>query len=153
MKTLFIISDTHGNKEGINKLLPIMEESDYIIHLGDFCTDFKGMPSEIYDKLYFVKGNCDGGGDDAFIEIEDLKIMLTHGDRYGVKQSLTKLYLKAKESLVDVVLYGHTHTPLIEEYDGITFINPGTLSIYGKKTYCYAVINKDKITSKIVEII
>lgn len=153
MKTLLILSDTHGNLEGINKLLPLMSESDYVIHLGDYCRDFRDMPPEIYDKLYFVKGNCDGGGEDAFIEIEDLKIMLTHGDRYGVKQSLTKLYLKGKETGVNVVLYGHTHIHNIEEYNGITFINPGTLSLYGKKTYCYAVIHKDKITAKIVEII
>ena len=127
MKTLFIISDTHGNREGLNNLLPIISESHYFIHLGDFCSDIKDMPSEIYDKLYFVKGNCDGGGEDGYLGIEDVKIMITHGDRYGVKQSLTKLYLKAKEQGVNVVLYGHTHIPDIQEYNGITFINPGTL--------------------------
>ena len=152
MKTLLIVSDTHGNIEGVKNLSKIMGECDYVFHLGDFCTDLRGLDSEIYDKLYFVKGNCDGGGDDLFLEIEDVKIMLTHGDRYGVKSSLTKLYLKAKERGVSVVFYGHTHTPIEEEYDGVKFINPGTLSIYGNKTYCYAVINKDKITTKIVYI-
>ena len=152
MKKLVIVSDTHGNLKNLEKLLPIIEESDLIIHLGDYSSDLKVLSPELYDKLYYVKGNCDGGGEDAFFEAENLKIMMTHGDRYGVKQSLTKLYLKAKEMKIDVVLYGHTHIPKIEEYDGITFINPGCMSIFSNKTYCYAVVNNDKIIAKIVDI-
>jgi len=131
MKTLFVISDTHGNGEKIKKLLPIMEESDYVIHLGDYITDTRYLSEKVYEKLYAVKGNCDGGGDDLIIEVENKKILLTHGNRYGVKQGNLKLLLKAKEIGVDAVFFGHTHKSLAEEVDGITFVNPGTLSRYG----------------------
>ena len=153
MKTLFIMSDTHGNANDIKKLLPIMEESDYVIHLGDYMSDTRYFSENIYEKLYAVKGNCDGGGDDLVIEIENKKILLTHGDRYGVKQGNLKLLLKAKEIGADAVFYGHTHVPLIEEVENITFINPGTLSNYSEKTYCYAVIFNGKIIAKIVNVI
>ena len=147
------MSDTHGNANDIKKLLPIMEESDYVIHLGDYMSDTRYFSENIYEKLYAVKGNCDGGGDDLVIEIENKKILLTHGDRYGVKQGNLKLLLKAKEIGADAVFYGHTHVPLIEEVENITFINPGTLSNYSEKTYCYAVIFNGKIIAKIVNVI
>lgn len=150
MKKLFIFSDTHGNLSAIEKLIPIMRESDYIIHLGDVRTDLKVLDAELYNKTFFVLGNCDGGGDDAVIDIEDVKILLTHGDKYGVKNSLLRLYYKAKEKGVNAVLFGHTHSAFIEEKDGITFINPGTMNRYSQKSYCYAVINGDKIIAKTV---
>lgn len=153
MKTLFILSDTHGNAEGIKKLLPIMEENDYVIHLGDYITDARYFTEKVYEKLYAVKGNCDGGGEDLVVEIEDKKILLTHGDRYGVKQGNLKLLYKAKELGADAVFYGHTHSALVEEVDGITIVNPGTLSKYSDKTYCYAVVSNGKIIAKIVNVI
>ena len=127
-----------------------MRESDYIIHLGDVRTDLKILDAELYNKLYFVFGNCDGGGEDAIINIDEVKILLTHGDKYGVKTSLTRLYFKAKELGADAVFFGHTHSPIIQEQDGITFINPGTMSKFSQKSYCYLVIADKKITAKTV---
>ena len=144
-----IISDTHGNLGAIEKLLPIMKESDAVFHLGDFSSDIKPFSGEI-KKLYSVNGNCDGGGEDLIAEIGGLKILLTHGDRYGVKTSMLKLLLRAKEAKVQAVFYGHTHIPREKTVEGIKFINPGSMTRYGEKTYCYAVIDKGKIISKIV---
>ena len=152
MKTLLILSDTHNNIKALEQLSSIMKDSDYIIHLGDYQKDIM-LFREYSNKIYSVKGNCDGGGEDLVLEIENTKLLLTHGDKYSVKTTLTNLLFRAKEIGANVVLYGHTHIPKIEEYDGITFINPGTLSYYGEKTYCYLVINGNKTVSKIVSII
>ena len=152
MKTLFIFSDTHGNLPCIEKLSPIICESDYIVHLGDNSHDLNVLPDDVCEKIYSVKGNCDGGGEDIILEIENRKLLITHGDRYGVKSSLLRVLLKAKEIGADTVLYGHTHISNIEEVDGITLINPGNMTRFGVKSYCYAVISKDKITAKIVAV-
>ena len=152
MKKLLILSDTHGNISGIEKLKNIMAESDYIIHLGDHQKDIK-LYKEFDNKIYSVLGNCDGGGQDKIIEIEGLKILLTHGDKHGVKSGLLNLFLHAKELGVNAVFYGHTHCSLIEEKDGITFINPGAMSGVWGKSYCYAVIYNNKITAKIVDLV
>ena len=129
-----------------------MAECDYIVHLGDYYRDLHPFYQEYCDKIYAVKGNCDGGGDDLVFEVEGKKILLTHGDRYGVKSTLLKLVLRAKEVGADLVLFGHTHIAESCEIDGITFINPGTLSVYGKQTYCYTVIAGGKIVYKIVNL-
>ncbi len=152
MKTLVILSDTHGNFDAINKLLGIINESDYLVHLGDRKSDITVFSKEIRARCVSVMGNCDGGGGEEIFEVENLKILACHGHEYGVKYSLTKLYYRAKEVGANVVLYGHTHINKIENYNGIVFINPGCTAKYSQNTYCYAVVNGDKITSKIVNI-
>ena len=151
MKKLLILSDTHGNISAMEKLKDIMAESDYIIHLGDNEKDIN-LYKEFSQKIFSVAGNCDGGGIDKIVEIEGLKILLTHGDKYGVKSTLTNLFFHAKEIGVNVVMFGHTHSALIEQIEGITFINPGALKGYFDKSYCYAVIYNGKITTKIVNV-
>ena len=150
MKKLVIISDTHGNFSALENLLPIMKESDFIFHLGDFVRDIKQFERELGDKIISVKGNCDGCGDDCLIELDNVKILLTHGDKYSVKWSLLKLKYKAKELGVNVVFYGHTHNADILEEDGIYFINPGCMNRFSNKSYCYAVIMDGKIVPSIV---
>jgi len=151
MKKLLILSDTHGNISAMEKLKNIMAESDYIIHLGDNEKDIN-LYREFSQKIFSVLGNCDGGGSDKIIEIEGLKILLTHGDKYRVKSGITNLFFHAKEIGVNVVMFGHTHSSFIEELEGITFINPGALKGYFDKSYCYAVIYNGKITAKIVNV-
>ena len=152
MKTIVALSDTHGNVSAMEKICQIMKENDFVFHLGDFYKDAFLFKRDLGDKLYCVAGNCDGGGDDLFLQIEELKVMLTHGDRYGVKDGIDRLYYKAKELGVNVVFYGHTHCADITVYDGITFINSGCMKNCFDQSYCYAVINKDKIVAKIVKI-
>ena len=152
MKTFLILSDTHGNIAAMNTLKGIMAECDYIIHLGDYHRDLQSFSEEFCEKIYSVNGNCDGGGKDLVFEVDGKKILLTHGDRYDVKSSLYKLLLKAKEIKADVVMFGHTHIPVVEERDGILFINPGTLNGYTEKTYCYMVLTGGKAVAKIVNV-
>ena len=111
-----------------------MKESDYIFHLGDYQSDIALFSREFGDKIHSVKGNCDMGGGDEILDIEGVKIMITHGNEYGVKNGLTRLNFKAKEVGASVVFYGHTHLAKIEEFDGITFINPGTLKSFINKS-------------------
>ena len=151
MKTIVVLSDTHGNFKAIDKILPIINESDYLFHLGDHDSDIKAYRNDVKAKVYSVKGNCDGGGDDLTVEVEGVKILLTHGDRYGVKRSIYPLYLKAKEIGVNLVCYGHTHDASILEQDGIFLVNPGCANGFYANSYCYIVIHNGKITSKLVE--
>ena len=152
MKTAIVLSDTHGNFKVIDKLLPLMKENDYVIHLGDCEPDILAYKREIKGEIFSVLGNCDGGDNEEVFEIEGVKILITHGNRYGVKNSIYKLFLRAKELGVTAVFYGHTHRSDIQEIDGITFVNPGTAGSWFDKSYCYAIFHNKKLTVKIVEI-
>ena len=153
MKKIVVLSDTHGNIGAIRKIENIIRESDMVIHLGDGYNDLNYLYPEIKGKLYRVHGNCDYGFDkEMIVETEGVKIFATHGDLYGVGRGADRLVAAAKENGCIVALYGHTHVATIEEKDGITVINPGTLERYGvKNSFCYLVVNGEKITAVINE--
>lgn len=156
MKTLAIVSDTHGNRRALDKLEGVFAECDYIIHLGDTSQDGAYIRANHPNKTYLVNGNCDGakfGEDELTLRIEGLKIFATHGHLYSAKSASSKLLKRANELNCDIVLYGHTHRAREEDVDGVKLINPGTLSRYSRNSYCYLVINDKKAVCKIVELI
>lgn len=153
MKTIVVISDTHGNMSRLTQLRRIFEECDFIIHLGDTSGDGARIRSEFGDKTILINGNCDfskTGDDERVLEIENVKIFATHGHLYSVKTTLSKLKDRAKELDCKVALYGHTHVAREDEIDGVTLINPGNMSRYSQNSYCYIAINGDRATTKIV---
>lgn len=152
MDKITILSDTHGNVSDLVKLTRIMEESDYVFFAGDGLKDFYALPYEITKKLKAVSGNCDflSSKKELLLTVSDKRIFICHGDAYGVKSGLTKLSLRAKELNCDVVVYGHTHTPSVITYDGVTYVNPGTLSKHSlTKTFAYMVIGNGKVVATI----
>jgi hypothetical protein len=154
MKTITVISDSHGNRASIDRLMPIFAESDYIIHLGDTSGDGNYIKKTFPEKTVVLNGNCDivkVGESQVVLTIEGVKIFACHGDAYGVKRGIDNLAYKAQEEGCTVALYGHTHRAQEDELGGVKIFNPGNLSRYSKNSYLYLVINGDKATGKIVE--
>ena len=155
MKKILVISDTHGNAKGVEELLPLIAENDYLIHLGDGVGDIREITRQYPDKVHFCAGNCDFFSSyptDGELFVEGIKIYFCHGHKYGVKSHLYALAEEAKRRDCDIVLYGHTHVAQITEVEGVTLINPGSLrySVGKGGSYCYLVINKDKATPVLV---
>lgn len=153
MNTIVAFSDSH-NLPLPDRLVSVAQENNYVFFLGDGITSLGNLL--FHKNLHAVKGNCDPHGfiDEEVVEIDGNKILLTHGDKYHVKRDLTSLSLRAKELGCDIVFYGHTHFADITEYDGITFICPGSLlsPLSGAPSYAYVVIANGKITAKIVNL-
>ena len=55
-------------------------------------------------------------------------ILLTHGHYYGVSMGAEGLADEAKSRGCDIAMYGHTHRPFLDRIDGVTVLNPGSLS-------------------------
>ncbi len=155
MKTVTVVSDSHGNRSALDKLNGIFAESDYIIHLGDTSSDGSYIAKQFPDKTYLLNGNCDLmklGEKEMTLQIENVKIFACHGDLYGVKSTYDRLAYKAEQEGCSVALFGHTHRATEREVGNVTLFNPGTLSRYSRNTYLYLVINGDKAVGKIVEL-
>lgn len=155
MKKIVIISDTHGNAKGIEKLMPIIQENDYVIHLGDGAGDMRAVWDAYPDKVFICAGNCDFFSPwqtEGELEVEGVKIFYCHGHQYDVKRTRLSLARETKSRGCQIALYGHTHVAKISEREGVTLINPGSLrrSVNEGGSYCYLVINKDKFTPVIV---
>ena len=154
MKTLVILSDSHGRGRAVEKLAPLFAENDYIIHLGDGASDMRTVFGQYPEKTFVMKGNCDltYGLEEQVIEVEKLSILCCHGHRYGVKSGLSRLAARAKTLGCEVALYGHTHVANIETVDGVLCVNPGSAGAYASPSYCYLVVHGDKATPTIVNL-
>ena len=150
MKTAIVISDTHGRRANLKLIEPILPETDYLFFLGDGIGDIRELSLKYPQKVVAVLGNCDGGHGTQVLEVEGVKIMLTHGHDYGVKRGLLDLYYKACEVGAKVVFYGHTHQSNVTTEGNVTMINPGALSAY-LPSYAYVIFDNGKVYEKIVE--
>lgn len=152
MKNIIIISDTHGRLPKDINFWEALQNADYIIHLGDGLRDINTLKEAFGDKLVYVYGNCDFMSSDheRLIQIEDAKFFLTHGHDYKVKSGTLDLQMRGLELNADCCLYGHTHTPDIEDFGNIKLINPGSLGY--TRTYCYMSVIGKKILARIVRL-
>ena len=59
------------------------------------------------------------------MEINGVKIFLTHGHLYDVKRGLSSIKEIGKKLNASLVVFGHTHKPYIEKDEDMTLFNPG----------------------------
>ena len=133
MKTFVILSDTHGRRRNVEKVLPILAENDCIVHLGDGSGDLREFSRTHPEKdVIVLKGNCDFsyGMEEYVIEAEGVRMLCCHGHKYGVKSGLARLAARAKEQDCTVALYGHTHRAAASDHgdvlDGDGFVRAAT---------------------------
>ncbi|MGN0771191.1 MAG: metallophosphoesterase family protein [Christensenellales bacterium] len=152
MKNIVIMSDTHNRLRPTADFFEILQECDYIFHLGDGSSDVEMLRRAFGDKVYAVKGNCDYSDLplQLIIQVEQVRFLLTHGHSYRVKTDLTDLSTECSISGIDVGLYGHTHRAEISVNGNVTLINPGSLGY--DRTYCYLTVIDKKVLSRIVQL-
>ena len=153
MKKIIVLSDTHGNRAAIDKLFPLFGECDFIFHLGDTSSDGQYIKSNFGEKVFLLNGNCDFmrlGDDELISGIEGVKIFACHGDKYGVKRTLSALAERAEEEGCAVALFGHSHSATERKIGGVTLFNPGNMTRYSQNSYLYLVINGDSFVGKTV---
>ena len=127
---VLVLSDSHSSLrfmwDMIRRLCP-----DAIIHLGDHYSDAQSIAEENPDTAVLaVPGNCDmfrayGAPEVLCTELFGARLYMTHGHRHGVKQTLVRLIRDAREAGAQAALFGHTHSPVIAQEDGLWIINPG----------------------------
>jgi len=124
---LGILADTHGLLRP--EVFDVFQEVDQILHAGDIGPADLLAELEAIAPLTAVYGNTDGwdvrSRVPAVVErrIEGLDFVLLHGDQLG---SPTPEKLHAAYPRADVIIYGHTHRPLLTTVDlTVTVMNPG----------------------------
>ena len=125
-----IVSDSHGNSEILERIFSAERNTDCIIHLGDGSDDLMRLNSCTGRiPVYQLKGNNDSSfynfSPKLITYMGNIKFFACHGHLLDVKYGLTKLYYAAKEHECRIAFFGHTHIPLRDESDDITFFNPG----------------------------
>lgn len=160
---ILVFSDTHGDTDSMRDIISRnRQDTDLVLHLGDHLKDMQSVMLDFpLIASLGVLGNCDfasmhpGFRYEGTFTAEKRRIFYTHGHKYNVKYGLDYIVSNAKFNGADIVLFGHSHVSLIEERNGVTVINPGSLLLPRDGKGCsYAVlnINEDKLDCKIVEI-
>ena len=128
-----ITGDTHGNKQALRIILKQLPPVDYWFHTGDYSQDGRFLVEETHLPLLSVCGNTDPDIEraniDEFITLENKRIWLTHGHRYLKGYKVEELAWWAKKLEADIVVFGHTHIPLVKWFGDILVINPGSPSL------------------------
>ena len=145
-----VISDSHGNKKAIDKIVNNYK-FDHLIFLGDGVDDIGNYC--YLPNVHIVKGNCDFFDDNPLeltLDFDGVKVFVAHGHKYWVKSTLGLLVSEAKKQSANVVLFGHTHRFTDTIVDGIRLINPGSLGKTMGKNSSFAMleINNGEVVVK-----
>lgn len=130
MKVL-IVSDSHGRVGNLEKVIQKTGPLDLMLHLGDFESGEEYISSLAACPVEFVAGNNDFFADvpkEKIIVLGRHTILMTHGHRYGVNFGTGRIKEAALQQEADIVLFGHTHRPLIDLSTGVWAVNPGSIS-------------------------
>jgi putative phosphoesterase len=124
---LGILADTHGQLRP--EVFEVFAQVDHILHAGDVGPADLLVELGALAPVSAVYGNTDGMDLRTRLpqlvttELEGFEIVLTHGDQFG---SPTPEKLHAAFPTADIIVYGHTHRPLLQLIDQtVTVMNPG----------------------------
>lgn len=154
-----IISDTHVKKH-MDKFVSFVDKNlsncDLIIHAGDFTNKKVIEFLKTKSKFIGVFGNNDKDdirallNEKEIIKLNSHKVGICHG--FGDKNTQDNAYNYFKDDKVDLIIFGHSHKPLIETRKKILILNPGSISIRRReKYYSYIMldIRKDFINAEL----
>ncbi len=129
---IVVFSDTHLGRvtEELERLCErYCTNADYVVHLGDWTSSAVLSFMEQY-PLVGVSGNMD----DAVVRMQlpskrtvkmgKFRVGMTHG--YGYSGDLLSALAREFQD-ADVILFGHTHRPVVEWRGERLFLNPGSL--------------------------
>ncbi len=117
-----LISDTHGLLRP--EVKAFLGGSDFIVHGGDICDPAILDELRALAPVTAVRGNNDRGAwAERLAETEWLRV----GEVFIVAiHDLSQLAIDPKAAGIHVVVSGHSHQPLVEQRDGVLFVNPGS---------------------------
>lgn len=153
MKRILVMSDSHGNNYNVKKAVEKAGIIHTAFHLGDIETSPNNIESATHVPTYIIRGNNDYDPnlrDMIITYIGSHKVLCVHGHRQRVYMGLDNLRYLALQNECEIVMFGHTHVPLLDEGD-VTFINPGSISlprqVGHKKTFLIIEVDdEDKLS-------
>lgn len=130
MKVL-IVSDTHRQNDNYIKVIKKVAPVDMVVHCGDIEGSEYTIAGNAGCPVQMVTGNNDFFSDlprEKEFMIGKYKVWLAHGHNYCVSMNNETLKQEARMRDVDIVMYGHTHKPVVDYSEDIIAVNPGSLT-------------------------
>jgi len=124
---LGIISDTHGLLRA--EVFERFQGVEHILHAGDIGSPDVLVELEAIAPVTAVWGNVDGWEirarvpEVARVELGGRQVVVVHGMQFG---SPTPERVAAAYPDADLVVFGHSHRPEVEQVGSVLAVNPGS---------------------------
>lgn len=148
-----VISDSHGSLAAWEKAEKYFKETDLVLHAGDIL--YHGSRNPLPDgyntialtekineatkenyNLLAVQGNVDSLVDNwvlpyplptyAIYDNNGFRVVLYHGHQHDTVEERVDFACRFG---ADLLIFGHTHLPLLEEKDNVILLNPGSIAL------------------------
>ena len=129
-----VLSDTHipyAASQLPKKVYEVLEQSDAIIHAGDYAAESVIDTLQSFADFYGVRGNMDSIAihnrvpAELIINLGGFAIGVMHG--WGKRAEIEERVLSSfKNKKLDAIVYGHSHQAKNEMRNGILLFNPGS---------------------------
>jgi hypothetical protein len=155
-----IISDTHDNIPKIKEAVSLFnrENVGMVIHAGDYVAPFAVRALDGLKCEYVgVFGNNDGekfglmrasrgkiNPPPHSIKVDGKNILILHDP--------VELIALIKSQIYDIIVYGHTHEPVIEKQEKTLVVNPGECGGWLKGKSTVALADLDDMSAEILEL-
>jgi uncharacterized protein len=125
-----VIADTHIPRRARTLpegLTPYLKRADLVLHAGDLMDPALLDELGAYAPVEAVRGNLDtheaGLPETLELEFGGVRVAMIHdsGPRRGRRARVRRRFPDAR-----VVVFGHSHIPLLEDEDGLMLLNPGS---------------------------
>jgi uncharacterized protein len=123
-----VIADTHIPSRARTlpeSLTPYLDRADLILHAGDLMDPALLDELAAHAPVEAVRGNLDLPGLPETLELEfgGVRVAMIHdcGPRRGRRARARRRFPDAR-----VVVFGHSHIPLLEDEAGLMLLNPGS---------------------------
>ncbi len=143
---IMVASDIHGRITRLREFLHAVDlfAPDKVILLGDFLYNGprNGVPED-YDPMgcanllnryaniiIGIRGNCDSRIDEELLRfpLKDSRQMYLCGYRCDLIHGDLLTSNLVNVSRGDILMFGHTHVPMLKQADGVIYLNPGSIS-------------------------
>ena len=155
-----IISDTHDNLDNLAKAVEIFHSRnvEHIIHAGDYTSPFT------WRILKHFKGDFTGifgNNDGEKVLLKKLSKDRIHTQPYIFSLHERKIVVMHEPDVVDaladsghfdLVVFGHTHEPVIKMVNKTLVVNPGEVCGWLYKKPTVAIVNLVNMEAEIIEI-
>ena len=125
-----VIADTHIPRRARTLpegLIPYLKRADLVLHAGDLMDPELLRELGAHAPVKAVRGNLDPADLDLpeslEFEFSGVRVAMIHdsGRKQGRRARLRRRFPEAR-----VVVFGHSHIPILEDKDGLVLLNPGS---------------------------
>ncbi len=155
-----IISDTHDNLDTLRKAVEIINREGvlHLFHAGDFTSPFTiRVLKDLRCPFTGIFGNNDG---DKLLLREKFNghifnqpyITTFNGKRLAMMHEPVFIDALRDSGHFDIIIFGHTHEPLVRYEKDVLIINPGELSGWLYKRPTMAIVDLETMKAEVIEI-